>query len=183
MELSLADRWFYFREYRLKRRPMWADHPPMSGALEAYATSDTVKRALDMGCGTGRNARFLAERGIEVVGVDLVGRAVRMARARSGSGARFVRAPATRVDQHVDGPFDLILDVFGPASDLPDSGRRRYAQALAHLASPGAHLLLFTFEPPSIIQDFTPHFRLDASKEDRWPHPAGRWHVLSRSKI
>lgn len=37
-------------------------------------------RALDMACGAGRNSVWLAERGLEVVGIDLSGEALRQAR-------------------------------------------------------------------------------------------------------
>lgn len=38
------------------------------------------KRILDLGCGTGRNARFLAERGASVVGVDFSARSIELAK-------------------------------------------------------------------------------------------------------
>ncbi len=38
------------------------------------------KRILDLGCGTGRNARFLAERGAHVVGVDFSAKSIEIAK-------------------------------------------------------------------------------------------------------
>src|SRR6185312_13451966 len=42
-------------------------------------------RALDLGCGTGRNALYLARAGWETVGVDMVGYAVEVARRKAAA--------------------------------------------------------------------------------------------------
>src|SRR5690606_12532387 len=45
-------------------------------------------RALEVGCGTGTNAVWLAGQGFDVVGVDIADRAIEMAHARAGSTPR-----------------------------------------------------------------------------------------------
>ena len=44
-------------------------------------------RALDVGCGTGTNARYLASKGCEVVGVDVSRVAIEQAKAATPAGA------------------------------------------------------------------------------------------------
>ncbi len=66
-------------------------------------------RVLDVGCGPGRHAHALARRGIEVVGVDVADRFVRLAAAGAPPGARFVRADARRLP--VAPAFDAVISL------------------------------------------------------------------------
>jgi len=96
------------------------------------------RRALEIGCGTGTNALWLAGRGCEVVAVDLSPLAVEQARAKAAPG---VPCTFRRLDFLEDappgGPFDLVFDrgcfhVF----DEPGE-RRRFAERVASLLAPG----------------------------------------------
>lgn len=98
----------------------------------------TPCRVLDVGCGTGTNARWLAERGFEVHGVDLSPRAIEMAKAKCDAAG--LRIPFTALDfLHDDvpgGPFDLVFDrgvlhVFDAAAD-----RARFAERVARVLQP-----------------------------------------------
>lgn len=118
-----------------------------SGRLSAEVLSPG--RAIDLGCGSGANAIFLAHHGFDVVGVDFspvaLAKAQRAA-ARSGAKAvRFVRGDLTATAvATVDGPFDLLVD-YGTLDDLSAEGRRRMAALVANLARPGALFLLWCF--------------------------------------
>lgn len=92
-------------------------------------------RALDVGCGTGTNGLWLAERGFDVLGVDISPVAIERARAK---------AAGTKLDCRFDvldflsdpvaaGPFELVFDlgclhVFDRAEE-----RRQFAQRVASL--------------------------------------------------
>ncbi len=68
-------------------------------------------QVLDVGCGPGHLARWLARRGCHVTAVDRGWRLIRIARrlaAREGIGIRFKRAPGERLP-FPDGAFDLAL--------------------------------------------------------------------------
>jgi SAM-dependent methyltransferase len=65
------------------------------------------ERVLDVGCGPGRHARALAERGVEVVGVDLSDRFVALAREGAPPGATFHVADARSLT--FDGEFDAAI--------------------------------------------------------------------------
>ena len=107
-------------------------------------------RALDLGCGTGANTVFLAERGFDVVGVDfspvaLVKADRRAERAGVAEHVRFVRADLTSTAMaDVGGPFDLLVD-YGTLDDLSQDGRRLMAANVVSLARPGAAFLLWAF--------------------------------------
>lgn len=100
-------------------------------------------RALDIGCGTGTNAVFLASQGYAVVGVDFAPRALTLARTRaSGAGVAVAfHAADVLVDPIAGGPFDLVFDrgclhVFDDAGD-----RARFAERVAELLAPGGRWL------------------------------------------
>ncbi len=130
-------------------------------------------RALDLGCGTGTNVLFLAERGWEAVGVDFVPFAVSTARRRAtGEGlvdrARFLVADVTRLPD-LGAPFDLALDI-GCLHGIGAARRADYRRELLARLRPGAAYLLYAFLPPDpygISRDevaalFAPELRLES---------------------
>lgn len=72
-------------------------------------------RVLDVGCGPGRHARALAERGVEVVGVDIAQAFIDLARADAPAGARFERMDARNLmfDAEFDAAISLCQGAFG----------------------------------------------------------------------
>ena len=48
-------------------------------------------RVLDLGCGSGRHAKYLAARGLRVTGIDLAAKSIKEAKRWERSGLRFVR--------------------------------------------------------------------------------------------
>jgi len=64
----------------------WLDDPSPSAIVEdAGPWLETSGRALDLACGAGRNALYLAERGYSVVGVDISVQGLRILRDRARS--------------------------------------------------------------------------------------------------
>ncbi|MFL5720099.1 MAG: class I SAM-dependent methyltransferase, partial [Chloroflexota bacterium] len=107
-------------------------------------------RALDLGCGTGANLRYLARHGFEATGIDFSPVALRVARQRAaeevpGTEIRFVEGDLTapRI-AGVQGPFDLLID-YGTLDDLDPEGRRAMASLIVGLTRPGAAFLLWCF--------------------------------------
>jgi 2-polyprenyl-3-methyl-5-hydroxy-6-metoxy-1,4-benzoquinol methylase len=93
-------------------------------------------RVLEIGCGTGTNAIWLASRGFDVLGIDISPRAIAQARAKlAGESARFeVR---DLFDAAFSGTFELVLDrgvlhIF----DEP-STQAKFAGRVAEMLSPG----------------------------------------------
>jgi ubiquinone/menaquinone biosynthesis C-methylase UbiE len=66
-------------------------------------------RVLDLGCATGRHARLLAERGIDVVGLDVAGAFLAAAR-QAAPDVPFVRGDARRLPL-ADGSFDVAISL------------------------------------------------------------------------
>jgi SAM-dependent methyltransferase len=108
-------------------------------------------RVLDVGCGTGENALFLASSGLQVTGVDWSALAIQLAQGKAaerGLAARFAVADALDLEA-IGGPFDSALDS-GLFHTFDDDDRARYVESLAGAVRAGAllHLLCFSeFEP------------------------------------
>ncbi|MFC8141157.1 class I SAM-dependent methyltransferase [Streptomyces paradoxus] len=98
-------------------------------------------RALDLGCGPGRNALYLAARGFDVDAVDLSSTAVAWARERAretGAGnVRFHCGDAFALaGRELTGPYDLVYDS-GCFHHLPPHRRVSYLALLERLLAPG----------------------------------------------
>ena len=138
------------RMYRRGRTPWDTGVTPP----EVYAFLDgdpppPPGRALDLGCGTGTNALFLAGRGWEVVGVDFSSTAIEAAelklKAAGISGVSFLRADVTQLTESgLQGPFDFVLDI-GCFHSVPLARRDAYVREVATLARPGATMMIFAF--------------------------------------
>ncbi|WP_280364098.1 class I SAM-dependent methyltransferase [Nocardia wallacei] len=108
-------------------------------------------RALDLGCGIGANAIYLARHGWLVTGVDLVPRAIAEARRRAqeaGVNPLPVHGDATRLAElGIGDGYDLILDVGCYHSLYPATLRADYARSVTAVATSTATMLLYGFLP------------------------------------
>lgn len=109
-------------------------------------------RILDIGCGTGVDAHFLAKRGIDVVACDSSSRMLsvaqrRIAGLRRGAGSvQLQLLPAEEISNLRDeNPFDGAFSNFGAVNCVADMAK--LASDLARLLRPGADLLLCLMGP------------------------------------
>ncbi len=139
---------FYEIVYRYFRAP-WD-----IGAREELVTlveSGRIRpcRALDLGCGAGANAIYLAQQGFAVTGVDFAAAAIEKARERAemaGVEVAFIVDDLTDL-RHISGTFDFLLD-YGVLDDLRLPQREPYLQNMLPLTHPGSRYLLWGFEYP-----------------------------------
>ncbi|OMC38453.1 class I SAM-dependent methyltransferase [Mycobacterium sp. IS-1264] len=107
---------------------------------------------LDVGCGLGDNAIYLAQNGHAVTGLDISPTALITAERRAadaGVDVTFAVADSTKLEGYTDA-FDTIVDS-GMFHCLDDDGKRSYAAAAHRATRPGATLLLSCFsdaQPP-----------------------------------
>ncbi|MFD3623404.1 class I SAM-dependent methyltransferase [Streptomyces sp. DSM 116494] len=133
-------------------KPPWDSGvtPPELVALVEGPGALMAGRVLELGCGTGTNAVYLARHGWRVTAVDLVDRAVRQARAKAdaaGADVTVLCGDATRLDEAgVPGPYDLFFDL-SCYCGIPPHRRDAYAAGLTRRAAPGARLLMFGYGP------------------------------------
>jgi SAM-dependent methyltransferase len=130
---------------------VWSGEPNRALVSHAPAPPHPGSTALDLGCGEGGDALWLAARGWYVIGVDWAGVALERARraaAESGSRARFVEGDitdATFLATLSDtGTFDLVTVAF--LHPEPEERSRMYGH-LPTLLAPGGHLVVVAHDP------------------------------------
>jgi SAM-dependent methyltransferase len=102
------------------------------------------QRVLDVGCGTGRLAVALAERGARVWGVDPSEEMLRQARSHAGGKAAFKQARAEALP-FKDGWFDrAVLRLVVHLVDRPQAFRE-----VERVLGPGGRIVVATFAPSS----------------------------------
>jgi SAM-dependent methyltransferase len=147
-------------EYYRSGRPPWDTgvSPPELVALVEGEGALRRGRALELGCGTGTNAVYLAQRGWDVVAVDLIDRAIGQARAKAAAAEISVQllcGDATRLDElGVSGRYDLFFDL-SCFCGIPPHRRDAYAGGVTRRAEPGARLLMFGYGPEAFDDEIS----------------------------
>ena len=139
--------------------PPWDTKAPKENVVGWQAAGLIRGEVLDIGCGLGDNAVYLAQQGHSVTGLDISPTALITAERRAsdaGVDIRFAVADATKLDGHTDA-FDTVIDS-GMYHCLDDDGKRSYAAAVHRATRPGATLLLSCFSDAN-------------APDDEWPRP------------
>lgn len=138
-----------FRLLYLRKPPWDTDRTPPEVIQRVEAGEIAPGRALDLGCGTGTNAIYLARHGFQVVGIDFVPRAIEQARQKAtqaGVDIAFHVGDVSDISFLGDAQFDLALDI-GCFHSIAEDRRPAYARGLAEHMRPGARYLLYAFQP------------------------------------
>lgn len=93
------------------------------------------KRLLDLGCGTGKNMKYFAERGADVTGIDISPTAISYTNGLGKVGD--MGKPLEFSDNH----FDIILDVTS-SNALNDAERAVYIKEIYRVLKPGGYVFV-----------------------------------------
>jgi len=130
-----------------KTVPPWDVGRPQPAFVELVRAGELDKgRVLDVGCGTGENALYLAENGFSAIGVDLSNRAIVAARAKAAERrlkVDFQEGNVLSLD-FKDGVFDNVIDS-GLFHTLPDDDRPVYAREIARVLAPKGMYFMLCF--------------------------------------
>ena len=127
--------------------PWNIETPP--DALVELVRSGKVKpcRTIDLGCGAGNYALYLAGLGFDVTGVDSSPTAIRIAREKAeklGVRCSFLVADLLGDLHEVEGTFDFGYD-WELLHHIMPGDRKTYAKSVASLLNPGATYLSVCF--------------------------------------
>lgn len=138
---ELAHRWW---DATSEFKPLHDINPLRLGWIEAACGGLSGKKVLDVGCGGGILSESLAERGAQVMGIDLGERALGVARLHlleSGQQVEYRLVAAESLAEEMPGRFDVVTcmemleHVPKPASTIA---------ACARLVKPGGHVFFST---------------------------------------
>jgi len=178
-------------EARYERCAQWDIGQPQPAIVELAEGGRIRGRVLDAGCGAGDNGLFLAARGLDVWGIDVVPGAISRARERARNlgipPARFLVADALDLPD-LGLTFDTVVDS-GLFHAFDDEERAFYREALDAVVPVGGdlHILCFSDRQPGtdgprrvsiaeIVANFRPGWRLVDADEVRFLtniHPGG----------
>jgi SAM-dependent methyltransferase len=160
--MSLITNLVFRRMYRRGFTP-WDSGVPPPELVEVIEGARRLPagRGLDLGCGTGTTAVYMASKGWAPTGIDFVPRAIRVARARAAGAhlsVSFFVGDVTRLHQlPVEPGFDLLFDQ-GCFHSLPEAAQPAYAREITRMARRGATFLLYAFgrQPEAHRRPFFP---------------------------
>jgi SAM-dependent methyltransferase len=135
-----------WNEHYLSDRPPWESGRP-SSELRRVLAEGQIKpcRVIDLGCGAGIHAVWLAQQGFDVTAVDFNTLALERARALAEAAnfaVRFVQADVLQ-QQLADAPFPFFFDR-GCYHVVRSTDAQAYLRTLERLTAPGSLGLLLT---------------------------------------
>ena len=145
MEYADIDR--IYRDVPLDKIPWNSESPP--DALVTLVMSGKIRpcKTVDLGCGAGNYALYLAGRGFEVTGIDSSPTAIQIAQAnarKQGAACRFIVADLLGDMHEVADTFDFAYDWEVLHHIFPED-RETYVKNVRKILNPGATYLSVCF--------------------------------------
>ncbi len=126
--------------------PAWDIGRPQPVVVQMAEEGAFRGRIVDLGCGTGENALFLAEEGLDVTGLDAAPTAIARAEGKAAErnvDVRFLVADALDLAS-LGEAFDTALDC-GLFHTFSDPQRARYELGVRSILGSGGRLILLCF--------------------------------------
>lgn len=126
--------------------PPWDIGHPQREFVQLEEAGEITGAVLDVGCGTGENALYLAARGHEVWGVDFTPRAIERARDKAAQrhlSVTFLVKDALQLNA-LGRHFDTVIDS-GLFHTLSDEERPLFANSLARVLRRGGVYFMLCF--------------------------------------
>ena len=105
-------------------------------------------KALEIGCGKGRNVIWLVKQGLDATGIDFSEVAIKEARKRAKSvganKAHFFIHDVTKPWPFDSNRFDIVIDCFATTDIESIKGRNFAAKEILRVLKPGGYLLVYS---------------------------------------
>ena len=126
--------------------PPWDIGRPQSEFMRLAEAGETKGSVLDVGCGTGENALYLASLGHEVWGIDFAPAAIEKGRAKARERGLEVTLVVWNVLelQSFKRIFDIVIDS-GLFHSLTDGERLLFVRSLTAVLEPGGTYFMLCF--------------------------------------
>lgn len=101
-------------------------------------------KILDLGCGTGRNANYLAELGNEVAGIEISITAIRLAETRArqmGVKVKYLKQSMGETYPFANNYFDLVIDITS-SNSLNEVERQKYLVEVDRVLKTGGNFFV-----------------------------------------
>jgi SAM-dependent methyltransferase len=143
-----ASRWDEFHADRARPIPFFTEAPDENLAEWLEEGVITPGRVLELGCGHGRNAAYLAGLGCDVDAVDFSAKAIERARERPRPAAGSVTYQCCSIfdAQLAEGAYDLVYDA-GCFHHIAPHRRRDFVELVTRALRPGGRFGLVCFRP------------------------------------
>jgi SAM-dependent methyltransferase len=186
--MAMSEQAHWEQRYREGNSP-WDTGLPSSELIRVVAT-EAIRpgRAIELGCGTGTNAVWLAEQGFDVTAVDISPLALERAEQRAadaGGRVRFLAADVLNPAIELGGPFDFFFDR-GCYHVVRRISAAQFVQTLLRITRPGSLGLVLTGNakephspgPPVVTEEeirgeLGQAFSIQWLREFRFDQPAG----------
>lgn len=135
---------------KLNSIPSMASPKPASGVVSfvEYLKQkgiEPTKKVVDIGCGQGRNAIYLAKEGFEVYGIDYIKEALDKTRLLADKNGVSVDLIETEIDKpwpFEDNFFDIAIDSFSSIDIETKEGRGVYRDEMFRTLKPNGYALV-----------------------------------------
>lgn len=140
--------WNDFFADRARACPFFVDRPDETLVADFKREVLRPGRALELGCGNGRNAIYLASRGCSVDAVDFSEAAITWAMERTRTAGQAVRYTCASIFELEVAPatYDIVYDS-GCFHHVPPHRRESYLKLVSSALKPGGALSLICFGP------------------------------------
>ena len=137
--------WNTFYEKRVMKAPFLVNNMLPDKMITEFVKGHSIRDAVEFGCGEGRNAIFLAKRGIDVTAIDSSDIAIRNAKDKTEDlkNVRLICSDFLAVD-FADRKYDLVLDS-GMFHHLAPHRRLQYRELLKGLLKETGYFVLLCF--------------------------------------
>lgn len=129
----------------------WHRDEPWPMLRQVVEADDAPGRALDLGCGAGEFAVYMARQGYDVTGIDMHETPLQMARERAErSDVDLTLVQGDVLAWEANGPYDLVLDS-GCYHSMSDPQRADYRERLHGRVAGDGNFVLVHFSKKNVL--------------------------------